>query len=212
MHMKICHIIGAGEMQGVRINVKDGDYLIAADAGYAEAQRQGLKPDLVVGDFDSLGSEPAGENVIKHPVMKDDTDTMLAVKLGFEKGFTQFFLYGMLGGRLDHTIANLQTIEYIAARGGRGYIIGGDSVVCAIKDGEICFDGAAKGIVSVFCLGAPAKGVSIEGLLYPLENYTLTPDMPLGVSNEFTGKPARICVKDGVIIALFPNTACVKNL
>lgn len=210
-NMKICHIVGAGEMGGVSIHVKEGDYLIAADAGYAEVTRQGLKADLVVGDFDSLVCEPCGENVVKHPVMKDDTDTMLAVKLGFDRGFDRFYMYGMLGGRLDHTIANIQTLMYIASRGGRGYILGGDTAVSAVKDGEICFTGAAKGVISVFCMDKPAHGVSIEGLLYELDNYTLTPDMPLGVSNEFTGKPARISVRDGCIVTLFPDISYVKT-
>ena len=208
--MKICHIVGAGEMGGVSIKAKAGDCLIAADAGYAEVKRQGLKADLVVGDFDSLGKEPSGENVVKHPVMKDDTDTMLAVKLGFEKGFTQFYMYGMLGGRLDHTIANIQTLMYIASRGGRGYIIGGDTVICAVKDGEIRFSEDARGLISVFCMDKPARGVSISGLLYELDNYTLVPDMPLGVSNEFTGRAARVSVTDGSIVTLFPDISYVK--
>lgn len=208
--MKICHIVGAGEMGGVSIKAKADDYLIAADAGYAEVKRQGLKADLVVGDFDSLGKEPNGENVVKHPVMKDDTDTMLAVKLGFEKGFTQFYMYGMLGGRLDHTIANIQTLMYIASRGGRGYIIGGDTVICAVKDGEICFSEDARGLISVFCMDRPARGVSISGLMYELDNYTLVPDMPLGVSNEFTGSPARVSVTDGSIVTLFPDISYVR--
>lgn len=210
--MKICHIVGAGEMGGVSIKAKAGDCLIAADAGYAEVKRQGLKADLVVGDFDSLGKEPCGENVVKHPVMKDDTDTMLAVKLGFEKGFTQFYMYGMLGGRLDHTIANIQTLMYIASRGGRGYIIGGNTVICAVKDGEIRFSEDARGLISVFCMDKPARGVSISGLLYELDNYTLVPDMPLGVSNEFTGSSARVSVTDGSIVTLFPDISYVKML
>ena len=202
--MNTCHIVAAGDMGGVKVEIKEGDFLIAADAGYGEVARQGLKADLVVGDFDSLGAEPQGENIIKHPVMKDDTDTMLAVKLGFERGYTRFYMYGMLGGaRLDHTIANIQTLAYIASQGGQGYIIGEKCCLTALKDGEVRFTKEAQGIISVFCLGAPAKGVTLEGLLYPLNDYTLVPDMPLGVSNEFTGVPARVRVQDGAIVALF---------
>lgn len=200
--MSICHIVGAGEMGGARIDFRKGDYLIAADGGYTEVIAQGLKPDLAVGDFDSLGSVPENENVVQHPVMKDDTDMMLAVKLGFEKGFTRFFIYGALGGRLDHTLANIQTLMYIANNGGQGWIIG-DCCLTAIHNGKAVFRDIAQGVVSVFCLDRPARGVSIEGLLYTLEDHTMQSDIALGVSNEFIGKPACVSVKDGTLVLHF---------
>ena len=200
--MKICHIVGAGEMGGALIHVNEGDYLIAADGGYAETLRQGLKPDLVVGDFDSLGHTPDGENVVQHPVMKDDTDMMLAVKLGFEKGYKRFFIYGALGGRLDHTLANIQTIMYIANRGGQGWVIG-DCCITAIHNSETRFRTDAQGVISVFCLSGEAHGVTIEGLLYPLDDYNMQSDIALGVSNEFTGAAARIAVREGTLVIHF---------
>lgn len=200
--MSICHIVGAGEMGGARIDVRPGDYLIAADAGYSEVLAQGLTPDLAVGDFDSLGSVPEGVEVVQHPVMKDDTDMMLAIKLGFERGFARFFIYGALGGRLDHTLANIQALIYIANRGGQGWIIG-DACLTAIHDGEARFKAAANGVISVFCLGEPAKGVTLEGLLYPLSDYTMVSDVALGVSNEFTGQSARVAVSDGTLVIHF---------
>ena len=200
--MSICHIVGAGEMGGAKIDFRPGDYLIAADGGYTEVLAQGLKPDLAVGDFDSLGSVPQHENVVQHPVMKDDTDMMLAVKLGFEKGYTRFFIYGALGGRLDHTLANIQTLMYIANRGGQGWVIG-DCCLTAIHNGEACFDESAAGVVSVFCLSGEARGVDIKGLLYEVDDHTMFSDIALGVSNEFTGKRARISVKDGTLVIHF---------
>ena len=208
--MKICHIVGAGEMGGARIDVRPGDFLIAADGGYREVLAQGLKPDLAVGDFDSLGEVPENENVIRHPVMKDDTDMMLAVKLGFKRGYDRFYIYGALGGRLDHTLANLQTLMYIACRGGQGWIIG-DCCITAIHNSEARFTGDARGIVSVFCLSGEARGVSIEGLLYPLENHTMHSDIALGVSNEFTGKQSRISVADGTLVIHFPEIGFADN-
>ena len=200
--MKICHIVGAGEMGGAKIDMREGDYLIAADGGYTEVIAQGLKPDLAVGDFDSLGTVPEHENVVQHPVMKDDTDMMLAVKLGFEKGYTKFYIYGALGGRLDHTIANMQTLMYIANHGGQGWIIG-DCCLTAICNSEARFKADAQGVISVFCLSGEARGVSIEGLLYEISDYTMQSDIALGVSNEFTGKPARISVDDGMLVIHF---------
>lgn len=202
--MKICHIVGAGEMGGAKINVREGDFLIAADGGYAEVISQGLKPDLAVGDFDSLGRVPENENVVQHPVMKDDTDMMLAVKLGFERGYTCFFIYGALGGRLDHTLANIQTIMYIANHGGQGWIIG-DCCLTAINNSEARFSADAQGVISVFCLSGEARGVDIEGLLYPLSGYTMQCDIALGVSNEFIGKPSRIAVNDGTLVIHFSS-------
>lgn len=200
--MRICHIVGAGEMGGARIDVRAGDYLIAADAGYSEALAQGLAPDLAVGDFDSLGCAPEGVEVVRHPVMKDDTDMMLAIKLGFERGFTRFFIYGALGGRLDHTLGNIQALMYIANRGGQGWIIG-DACLTAICNGETRFKASAQGMISVFCLSQPAKGVTLEGLLYPLSDYTMESDIALGVSNEFIGQPARVAVVDGTLVIHF---------
>lgn len=191
-------------MGGARIDVRPDDYLIAADGGYAEAISQGLRPDLVVGDFDSLGAAPAHENVVQHPVMKDDTDMMLAVKLGFERGYDRFFIYGALGGRLDHTLANVQTIMYIANRGGQGWIIG-DACLTAIHNGELRFRAEAQGVISVFCLSGAANGVTIEGLLYELSGHTMHSDIALGVSNEFTGRPSRVAVEDGTLVLHFAS-------
>ena len=208
--MKICHIVGAGEMGGAKIDMREGDYLIAADGGYTEVIAQGLKPDLAVGDFDSLGMVPEHENVVQHPVMKDDTDMMLAVKLGFEKGYTKFYIYGALGGRLDHTIANMQTLMYIANHGGQGWIIG-DCCLTAICNTEARFSADAQGVISVFCLSGEARGVNIEGLLYEISDYTMQSDIALGVSNEFTGKPARISVKDGMLVIHFGSIDQADN-
>lgn len=193
-------------MGGARVAPTQGDFVIAADAGYAALVRQGIRPDLVVGDFDSLGEAPAGENVVRHPVQKDDTDMMLAVKLGLERGFLDFRLYGALGGRLDHTLANVQTLQYLAAHGARGFLVG-DVCLTAVMNGEIRFRPEARGVISVFCLASPATGVDLEGLLYPLRNHTLTPDFPLGVSNEFTGAPSCVRVGEGCVVVVFDEMA-----
>ena len=85
-----------------------------ADAGYTQVRRQGLKPDLVVGDFDSLGSVPEGEKIVRHPVMKDDTDMMYSLKECLGRGYRNFLILGATGGRLDHTVANLCALYYLA--------------------------------------------------------------------------------------------------
>lgn len=201
--MAKCRIVAAGDMGGAEIRREAGDLVIAADAGYRYLQAQGIAADIAVGDFDSLGHAPDCAEIIRHPVMKDDTDTMLAIKTGFERGYTDFVIYGALGGRLDHTLANIQTLAYIAAHGGRAVIDGGETCLAAVRDGGMEFSAEARGTVSVFALGGETAGVNLKGLLYALENARLTPEFPLGVSNEFVGKPSRVSVVRGTLLVIF---------
>lgn len=198
--MNTCYIFGAAEGLPASFNKKDGDLVIAADGGFLYLKNIGLKPDIVLGDFDSLGYVPEFDGkIIKHPVMKDDTDTMLAVKTGLEMGFERFVLYGCAGRRLDHTLANLQALSYIANNSGIGFICGGDFTATAIKNGTLRFKSVPEGTVSVFSLGEKAENVNIKGLLYELENAEVTSDFPIGVSNEFIGKPSEISVARGIL-------------
>ncbi|MEG0692805.1 MAG: thiamine diphosphokinase [Oscillospiraceae bacterium] len=203
MEIKICYIVGAGEFEGDTFSPDPQDYVIAADGGYAYLQQLHISPDLVVGDFDSLGTVPENETIIKHPVMKDDTDMMLAVKEGFQRGYKTFVIYGGLGGRIDHAIANIQTLAYISHHGGIGFLSGNHQMITLITNTSISFDKSVGGIISVFSNSSCAHGVDLEGLLYPLENATLTSNYPLGVSNEFTGREATVRVKDGSLIVMW---------
>jgi thiamine pyrophosphokinase len=199
---KICNIAAALAFDN-EISIRPGDLLIAADAGYEQLVKRGLKPDLIVGDFDSLGSIPESENIVRHPVMKDDTDLMLAIRLGLERGYKFFYIYGGLGGRLDHTIANIQALDFIAHNGGIGYLFGEAETVTVFADGVFSFPEGSDGIISVFAQGGIAEGVTLKGLLYPLNNATLTPSYPLGVSNEFTGSEASVTVKKGRLLVIW---------
>ena len=209
--MKTCHIFCAAEFEGLLERPAPGDWILAADGGLRHLQALALEPTGILGDFDSLGSVPEGEKIVRHPVMKDDTDMMLAVKLAFEAGCKRFYLYGVLGGRLDHTLANLQTAMYIANRGGRPFLLGGDCCVTALHNAEIRFRPEAAGVLSVFPLAGPARGVTLENLLYPLRDYTMESDVALGVSNEFIGKPAQAAVREGTLILVFPQLAFVEG-
>ena len=207
--MSICYIFGALDTDVAGFKPQENDLIIAADGGYSTLKKLNIKPDLVVGDFDSLGAVPENENVIKHPVKKDDTDTLLAVKIGLEKGYKTFVIYGAIGGRLDHTVATIQTATFVAENGGIAYIYDGNYTVTAIKNSSIKFKNTPKGYVSVFTLSGVAKGVTITGLLYETNDVELTPSFPIGVSNEFIGKESEIAVKDGVLTIIFEGT---KNL
>ena len=200
--MANCIIFCAADFDALAEPVGKDDYIIAADGGYAHVQALSLEPDCVLGDFDSLGYVP--DHAKLFPVEKDDTDTMLAVRRGLELGYDRFLLYGSLDGpRLDHTVANFQTLQFLADRGATGYLIGKDYIVTVVKNGQISFPAEAEGIVSVFCMGRDARGVTLDNLQYPLENGTLSAGFPLGVSNHFIGKPAKISVEDGSLLILY---------
>ena len=199
--MKPCIIFCAAGFDGLLSPIPEDALVIAADGGLRHTQYLGIAPDVILGDFDSLGYVPADSRVF--PVEKDDTDAMLAVRLGLQRGCDFFLFYGAMDGpRLDHTVANFQTLGYLATHGARGVLIGRDYIAAVLKDEVISFPPEAEGILSLFCLGASAE-VTIEGLHYPLSRGTLTPDFPLGVSNHFLGKPARITVHDGLVLALW---------
>ena len=200
--MKKCIIFCAAEFDRLAAAIEKEDYILAADGGLRHLMKLGLKPDGIIGDFDSLGYVPDGAEVF--PVEKDDTDAMLAAKKGLELGFSEFYFYGSLDGpRLDHTVANFQTLQYLADQGAVGYLIGNDYMVTVVRDGSITFPAGRTGTVSVFCMGEDAEGVSIRGLYYELENGKLTAGFPLGVSNHFTEKEATVEVSRGSLLILW---------
>ncbi len=199
--MGICYIVAAGDMNTCLPKIEKDDLLIAADAGYLHLKKLNIEPNILLGDFDSM-QVPEDKQVLLYPVMKDDTDTMLAIKLGFEKGFKEFKIYGALGGdRTDHTVANLQALGFIAENGGIGTLVGDNESFTVIKNSEITLDGKGKGF-SIFAFGGVACGVSEKGSLFELDNAELSPYFPLGVSNKFIGTPVKIEVKKGCLLII----------
>ena len=202
--MNTCVIFGAADFDRLLAPIGEADLVIAADGGLAHTRALGLDPHIILGDFDSLGYVPEGAQV--YPVEKDDTDTMLAVRKGLEAGFRRFVIYGALDGpRLDHTVANLQTLLYLADHGARGYLIGKEQTVTALGNETIRFPAHFTGTLSLFCLGEAARGVTLRGLHYGLENGSLSSGFPLGVSNHFTGEAASVTVEAGCLIAIYDS-------
>lgn len=203
--MNKCIIFCAGGFDTLAEAIEKDDFIIAADGGLIHAKELGIRPDLCLGDFDSLGCVPAGAEV--HPVEKDDTDAMLAIKRGLSLGYTEFLLYGSLDGeRLEHTVANFQALQYLADRGAHGTLIGLRQMVTVVKNGNIRFPARFEGYLSVFCLGADARGVCIQGAHYEAENITLTAGFPLGVSNRFAGKEVAVSVKEGSLLLIWDRS------
>ena len=200
--MSKCVIFCAGELDLPAVSTDPGDLIIAADGGVRHTEKLGICPHVILGDFDSLGYAPAGAQVF--PVEKDDTDAMLAVREGLNRGFREFVLYGALEGpRLDHTVANLQTLQFLADRGASGYLVGRHQTVTVVKEATLRFPAGTSGTISLFCMGADARGVTLTGLHYPLTDGILTPGFPLGVSNHFTGGVATVTVKTGSLLCIY---------
>ena len=197
-----CIIFCAAGFEELVQPIEKEDFVIAADGGLMHTEKLGIVPNEILGDFDSLGHVPEGANVF--PVEKDDTDAMLAVRRGLSLGYREFVLYGSLDGpRLDHTIANFQTLQFLTDRGAVGYLAGTDYLVTVVQNGSIRFPAGCKGTISVFCMGKDAEDVTLEGLYYPLQHGTLTAGFPLGVSNHFTEEAAGITVRNGSLLVLW---------
>lgn len=196
-----CYIFGAGEFIALRNLPAEDDYVIAADGGWLACQKARIQPNLLLGDFDSLQDVPQFPHVERVPVEKDDTDMMLAIKRGLALGHKEFHMYGGMGGsRTDHTIANLQSLLYLANRSARGWLYGDGELYTAICNDRVVFPARERGILSVFCLGADAQGVTIRGGQYEVESAALSAEFPLGVSNHFVGKEIEVSVAQGSLL------------
>ena len=192
---RICYVVGAMSLSlSLRPCPAPGDYVIAADRGYDSLMAYGVNPDLVVGDFDSLGEVPNHPNVIQLPAEKDDTDMVFALRQGLDLGYRRFVMLGGVGGRLEHTLAS---------QGAQGFLAGEKTVATAVRSGTLTFPAAMSGYLSVLCNSGTARGVTLRGLKYPLERYTMTGSFPLGVSNQFLGQPASVSVEDGCLLLLW---------
>lgn len=205
-------MICAGDLTVGSIPISDGDFVIAVDGGLMYCESLGVEPDLIVGDFDSITDSFVGaleeiekrspEKVVRLNTMKDDTDTMAALKIGIEKGFETFYMYGCGGGRLEHTIANIQSLIYLKDRDLKGYIMEGEGMTFVMRDESVSFKETMEGYVSLFALDPVIKGVTEKGLKYTLEKAELTYGFPLGVSNEFIGVQSEIVVDSGTALVV----------
>lgn len=200
---KTCFIVGAGSFQGMMVRPRPGDLVIAADGGYEYLKKEGIRPDVLMGDFDSLELLPEQEKLVRFSPMKDDTDMAMAAAYGAERGCREFIIYGGLGGRLDHTLANIQLLTGLSRAGKAAYLIGDGVILTAITSEQITFRADAAGMVSVFCMGDQASGVWERGLLYTLTDAVLTCARATGISNEFIGQESNIEVIQGTLLILW---------
>lgn len=230
--MPTCYIVGAGDFTPRGFAPVPGDLVLAADGGYRALCSLGYTPDLLLGDFDSLGDLPLPPDlpVLRFPARKDDTDTGLALRHGLDRGYRDFALYGCAGGRVDHLLANLQSMARVSRLGAAIRLAAPDydawSLTGPAPDapapnaptpapGGPAPDALAPAavlalpprpggtLVSVFCHGDRAEGVTLAGLAYPLSDAALTGDFPLGVSNRrLDGQRATVAVRRGTLLIL----------
>lgn len=232
--MPTCYIVGAGDFTPRGFAPVPGDLVLAADGGYRALCSLGYTPDLLLGDFDSLGDLPLPPDlpVLRFPARKDDTDTGLALRHGLDRGYRDFALYGCAGGRVDHLLANLQSMARVSRLGAAirlaapeydAWALTGpapdapapdasapstpapDALAPHAPDGPAATltlpDRPGGTLVSVFCHGDRAEGVTLTGLSYPLDGADLTGDFPLGVSNRrLEGRPATVSVRRGTLL------------
>lgn len=202
---KRCFIFGALAVNNIDERPNENDIVIAADKGIENVERLGLRCDIIVGDFDSLGHEPCVTNtdtrLIKLNVRKDDTDVGHAINLALEMGCDEFILYGALGGKLDHTLANIQIAAGVANSGKLCTLVGDSETVYVFKNSSITLE-KEQGRFSVFALTEAARRVDIIDAEYLLDKYDMTNTFPIGVSNEFKGKPVTVSVQDGILAVI----------
>lgn len=203
--MKRCVIIGAVEIDfPVSHLIKETDYVICADKGWQNALKRGIKTDMIVGDFDSSPyPETADVSVTVLPVVKDDTDTFHIARYVVGNGYTDVLMLGLIGGkRIEHTIANIQTLVYFADNRINATAKDRFSTLMVIKDGTVVLPDMPGKFFSLFSMGDRAEGVTIKGAKYPLADYTVTNSFPIGVSNEFIGETVKISVKNGSLLLI----------
>lgn len=201
---KICYIAGGGADYGLSFIPRPEDLVIAADAGFCYLERQKIAADYIIGDFDSLSYIPQTPNVTVLSPEKDVTDMSAAISIGIESGYDLFYLYGGTGGRIDHTIANLQLLADLAVQGKQGFLFDRSSIITAIRNSSLTFGEISSGYVSVFSHSEQSTGVYLKGLKYELTDATLKNTFPLGVSNEFIGNPSSITVENGTLLIVLP--------
>ena len=180
--------------------VQPGDFIVACDAGYRNAAKLGVRPDLIVGDFDSAPQPETDRETIVLPHVKDDTDTQFAARWLVEHGYEEVTLLGALGGaRIEHMFTNVSTGLFLAMHGIKTILADARSEMHYLLPGkELVLERKDWMYLSVFALGAPMTGVTLQGVYYPLENATLSElDYPLGTSNEFVEPVAHLQCTSG---------------
>lgn len=200
-----CVIFAGGDTVGreaVDFSFAESSLVISADRGYELANSLGIRSDLVMGDFDSMDKIPQNENVKVFPIEKDDTDLMLAIKEGLAQDCKYFKIYGATGGRLDHTIGNIQSLMYLLSKGAVGEIISDKERITLIKPGRYVFDRREDFTLSLVSYSEKVEGLTISGTKYEIADCVLTNEFPLGISNKIISEQAVVEFSQGILLVI----------
>ena len=201
-----CVIFSGAEIDGYKFvasYLRSDDFVICADSGLRHAEKLNITPDLVIGDFDSLGRIPEGvKDVITLPCEKDVTDTYAAAETAVESGATEVVIFGAVGTRLDHTLGNIATLEYLHENNVIARIIDGHNDLRLIKNEKVTVNKENGTFLSVVPLDYELNGVTLSGVKYSLENARILRPRTLTISNEITAEYAEISVKSGTALVI----------
>ncbi len=201
---KRCVIVGGGDcsVEIIKSNINNDDYVICADSGFDITFKAGITPDLLVGDFDSIHSIPDNVEKIIYPVEKDVTDCEASYLEAVKRGYREFLLLGGTGGRFEHTFANISIIARASREGNQITIIDDKHIFRAITNSSIKIPFKPDKQISVFSFGDKSYGVCENGFHYPLDDYTLDPFIPIGISNDIKSEYGEISVEKGTLIII----------
>ena len=202
--MKRCVIVGGAPIENygrLRQALSEDDYLVYCDGGLRHRAGLGREPDLIVGDFDSHPVPDLPAETICLPREKDDTDTVFAAREAFRRGFRDFLLLGVLGGRLDHTMANVSILLALDELGAAAAAMDDYSQLSVVSPHRPAEVPDTWPYFSLMAMGGPARGVTITGAKFPLSEGEITSRYQYGVSNEpLPGRTARITLREGSLL------------
>lgn len=201
--MKRCVIVGGADIEDheyVRSRLREDDFFVFCDCGLRHRERLNAEPGLIVGDFDSHPKPDTDTETIVLPCEKDDTDTFFAVKEALKRGFEDFLLLGVIGGRLDHTIGNLSILLYLDSLGKRGLAIDDHSEMRIVSGAPVSVDGGCS-FFSLLNITGDAEGITVENAEYPLKNGMISCEYQYGISNRvLPGKSAKVSLRKGRLL------------
>ena len=193
-----------GKVENISKEILSGDLVVCADKGYEIAKEHGVRIDTVIGDFDSFSGDITEKDtkIIKLKAQKDETDTLECVNYGLNKGYRKFVIIGGIGGRFDHTYANVQTLKYILDKSAFAVMTDEYTKIMLCPEGEYELENEDGKYFSVFSYTEECEGLSIEGAKYLLNGAKITNSFPVGVSNEFIGRKVKITLEKGIALII----------
>lgn len=203
--MKRWVIIGAADIKdydALKSKINKSDYIVAADGGQKHLVPLGIEADLYLGDYDSSKKPETTVETLVYPIEKDDTDTMLALKKGIATGCKSFMILGGMGGRFDHTFANIQALLYAERHGASAILADENNFIFVLKNDTAVIENNPGEKVSLFALDGAAHGITLEGFYYSLQNGTLYSFDPMGTSNYIIAPQGKITVKKGTLLVV----------